>query len=84
MRTDTRRRLSRGSSEMQVSQSHAIEGTPVDVPVPRKVSFIFESSQRKIIFHLSFSSFHLSLSLSSNAKRPRAMTNEKYQMRNGK
>src|SRR5436190_17954104 len=38
MRTDTRSRLSRGSSEVQVSQSQAIEGTPVEVPVPRKVN----------------------------------------------
>ena len=38
--TDTRRRLSRGSSDVHVSQLHAIEGTPVDVPVPKKVSFI--------------------------------------------
>ena len=29
-----------GSAEVQVSQSQAIEGTPVEVPVPRKVSFI--------------------------------------------
>ena len=36
---------------MQVSQSQAIEGTPVDVPVPRKVSFI---TLQKTIFHLSF------------------------------
>lgn len=40
MSTDTRRRLSRGSSETHVSHSHPIEGTPVEVPVPRKVSFI--------------------------------------------
>src|SRR2546425_12088768 len=40
MRTETRRRLSRGSSDVQVSQSQAIEGTPVEVPVPRKVNFI--------------------------------------------
>src|SRR2546430_8297632 len=40
IRTETRRRLSRGSSEVQVSQSQAIEGTPVEVPVPKKVSFI--------------------------------------------
>jgi len=37
---ETRKRLSRGSSDVQVSQSQAMEGTPVDVPVPRKVSFI--------------------------------------------
>ena len=40
IKTETRRRLSRGSSEVQVSQSQAIDGTPVDVPVPRNVSFI--------------------------------------------
>src|SRR5262245_38311659 len=32
-----RRRLSRGSSDRQTSQSHPIIGTPTDVPVPRKV-----------------------------------------------
>jgi len=47
IRTDTRKRLSRGSSEVQVSQSQAIEGTPVDVPVPRKVSFMFVGLQLK-------------------------------------
>src|SRR6266850_2225252 len=40
MMIETRRRLSRGSVERQVSHWQAIEGTPVDVPVPRKVSFI--------------------------------------------
>src|SRR5687767_1860872 len=39
--TETRRRLSRGSSDLQVTHSQPIEGTPVDVPVPRKVSFMF-------------------------------------------
>jgi len=38
--------LSRGSSDRQVSQSQPIDGTPVDVPVPRKVSFIEEYSHR--------------------------------------
>src|SRR4029453_5483377 len=38
--TETLRRLSRGSSEQQVSHSQPIEGTPVEVPVPRKVSFM--------------------------------------------
>ena len=42
IRMETRSRLSRGSSDMHVSQSHAIDGTPVEVPVPRKVSFIWE------------------------------------------
>src|SRR5438128_11138985 len=45
IRTETRRRLSRGSSEMHVSQSHAIEGTPVEVPVPKKVSRISLESE---------------------------------------
>ena len=40
IRIDTRSRLSRGSSDMHVSQSHAIDGTPVEVPVPRNVSRI--------------------------------------------
>ena len=38
--TETRRRLSRASADEHVSQSQPMEGTPVDVPVPRKVSFI--------------------------------------------
>src|SRR5437868_9743587 len=37
---ETRRRLSRGSSEVQVSHSQPIDGTPVEVPVPKKVNFI--------------------------------------------
>ena len=36
---DGRSRVSRGSSERQVGQSHAIIGTPWDVPVPRNVIF---------------------------------------------
>lgn len=40
IKIEARRRLSRGSLERHVSQSHAIDGTPVDVPVPRKVNFI--------------------------------------------
>src|ERR1700704_4044415 len=40
MMIETRSRLSRGSSERHVSHSQPIEGTPVEVPVPRKVSFI--------------------------------------------
>src|SRR5687768_16012862 len=44
MRTDTRERLSRGSSDRHVSQLQAIDGTPVDVPVPRKVSLISRGS----------------------------------------
>src|SRR5947199_8886729 len=40
IRIETRRRLSRGSSETHVSHSQPMEGTPVDVPVPKKVSFI--------------------------------------------
>src|SRR3982074_515752 len=73
MRTDTRRRFSRGSSEMQVSQSHAIEGTPVDVPVPRKVSCIVISNQRsEIICHLSFS-------IVARVMKSRQMTIDKYE-----
>jgi hypothetical protein len=40
MRTETRNRLSRGSTEVQVSHSQPMDGTPVEVPVPRKVSFM--------------------------------------------
>jgi hypothetical protein len=68
---------------MQVSQSQAIEGTPVDVPVPRKVSFIFVSNQIKLIFHLSFLIFHFgsrvvspnfSLIFSTVRARPKLLT----------
>src|SRR6185503_10996531 len=44
--TDTRRRLSLGSSEVQVSHSQPIEGTPVEVPVPRKVNRIIVGRYR--------------------------------------
>jgi hypothetical protein len=37
-RIDERRRLSRGSSDRQTTQSHATNGTPWEVPVPRKVT----------------------------------------------
>src|SRR2546422_7804449 len=55
--TETRRRLSRESSEVHVSHSQAIEGTPVDVPVPRKVSFILAQKKPRIV-HSSFDIFH--------------------------
>jgi hypothetical protein len=35
---------------MQVSQSQAIDGTPVDVPVPRKVSFMSQSGEFRAHF----------------------------------
>ena len=35
---DVRVRVSRGSVEVQVWQSHAITGIPADVPVPKKRS----------------------------------------------
>ncbi len=38
--TETRSRLSRGSSDVHVSHSHPMDGTPVEVPVPSKVNFI--------------------------------------------
>jgi len=37
---DTRLRRFFGSSDLQMSQSHPITGTPVDVPVPRNVTRI--------------------------------------------
>src|SRR5215204_3109498 len=37
IRSEGRNRVSRGSSERQVRQSHPIIGTPCDVPVPRNV-----------------------------------------------
>src|SRR5205809_7396939 len=55
--TETRKRLSRESSEVHVSHSQAIEGTPVDVPVPRKVSFILAQKKPRIV-HSSFDIFH--------------------------
>ena len=58
MITETLRRLSRGSSERQVSQSQPIEGTPVEVPVPRKVSFIERRSSW--CFELDALNFELS------------------------
>src|SRR5947207_9740979 len=53
IRTETRSRLSRESSEVQVSQSQAIEGTPVEVPVPRKVSFM-ESGKDYLRFEIFY------------------------------
>ena len=46
MRMDVRSRLSRGSSDRHVSQSHAIDGTPVEVPVPKKFNFILLNAER--------------------------------------
>jgi len=34
---------------MHVSQSHAIDGTPVEVPVPRKVSFITVKEVEEVV-----------------------------------
>lgn len=36
---EVRRRLSRSSAEVHTVQSHAIIGTPCEVPVPRNVTF---------------------------------------------
>src|SRR6266567_6642776 len=52
IKTETRRRLSRGSSDVQVSQSQAIEGTPVEVPVPKKVSRILVQSPKSNVCSL--------------------------------
>src|SRR5438477_11075786 len=38
--TDCRRRLSRGSSDAQTRHGQPTTGTPVDVPVPRKVTIM--------------------------------------------
>jgi len=38
--TDARVRLLRGSTELQTEQSHAIMGTPCDVPVPEEITSI--------------------------------------------
>src|SRR4029079_5811044 len=58
MITETLRRLSRGSSERQVSHSQPIEGTPVEVPVPREVSFI--EKRNSWFFELDALNFELS------------------------
>ena len=39
--TEARKRLSLLSSDVQTSQSQVITGTPMEVPVPKKVSEIF-------------------------------------------
>jgi len=39
---EQRNRLSCGSLEAHTAQGHAITGTPCDVPVPKKVTLIFE------------------------------------------
>ena len=39
--TDVRRRESRGSELVHTGHVQPVSGTPVDVPVPRKVIFIF-------------------------------------------
>ena len=40
-RSDVRRRESRGSVLVQTGHVQPVSGTPVDVPVPRNVIFIF-------------------------------------------
>jgi hypothetical protein len=68
MITETRRRLSRGSSERHVSHSQPIDGTPVEVPVPRKVSFI-------LVWSLVFGVRPLALvesSVPTKGQRPKA------------
>src|SRR6266849_9229626 len=84
IRTDTRRRLSRESLDVHVSQSQAIEGTPVDVPVPKNVSFIRLRVQKSFsIFPLPFVVFH---SLEKGECRERSadeickMSNDKWKM----
>jgi hypothetical protein len=59
---------------MQVSQSQAIEGTPVDVPVPRKVSFMSSVIRPQdhfpfLICHLSFVIFRWQGGTSGNLSR---------------
>ena len=39
-KTDVRSRLSRGSVLVHIGHVQPVSGTPVDVPVPRKVIFI--------------------------------------------
>ena len=41
MRSDVRRRELRGSVLVQTGHVQPVSGTPVDVPVPRNVIFIF-------------------------------------------
>jgi hypothetical protein len=51
MEMEERNRLSRKSPELHTSQSHAMTGTPWDVPVPKKVIFIFLLNEHKIIVY---------------------------------
>jgi hypothetical protein len=51
-KTEVRNLLSRPSSDWQVLQSHAITGTPCDVPVPRNVIFTLFHLQNKPILKL--------------------------------
>jgi hypothetical protein len=77
--TETRRRWSRGSSEVHVSQSQAIEGTPVEVPVPRKVSFM-KSRKDYLPFVICICPF-------ADLKTSRVhfqLANDKWSMTNGK
>ena len=69
MRTETRRRLSFGSFDEQVSQSHPIEGTPVDVPVPKKVSFIELTELTELTELIEFVRLKLLTKLSVNSAK---------------
>ena len=47
-----RRRLSRGSFDVQTAHEHVGTGTPVDVPVPRSVTFVFKLGPAVSVFRI--------------------------------
>src|ERR1043166_8506010 len=66
--TEVRRRLSRGSSDVHVSHSQPIEGTPVEVPVPSKVNFI-RSGQQSAFSLLSSAGGQMSTALDRRSRK---------------
>ena len=49
MVAEVRVRVSRGSVEVQVSQSHAMTGMPAEVPVPRKRSCMVDGRAEDVL-----------------------------------
>ncbi len=69
--TEVRYRLSRASSLLHTSQLHATTGTPVEVPVPRKVTFIIsflfdkgKGAEGYLIYDLRFTIYDFGLWIS--------------------
>src|SRR5437870_13060924 len=63
--TDCRSRLFRASSDVQTRQAHPTTGTPVEVPVPRKVTIMDKTltsecrTQNEELRDVQFSSFYV-------------------------